>query len=64
MRGIKLGEMKKLRNMKKDINKGFPAFGKLLDDTIEGFPKKIERLINNAADGFDKFFSPPFTKSD
>ena len=62
MRGIKLGEMKKLRNMKKDINKGFPPFGKLLDDTIEDFPKKVERLINNAGDGFDKFFSPPFTK--
>ena len=57
MRRIKLGEMKKLRKMKKDIDKGFPAFGKLLDDTIEDFPKKVERLINNAANGFEKFFS-------
>ena len=43
--------------MKKDIDKGFPAFGKLLDDTIEDFPKKVERLINNAINGFKKFFS-------
>ena len=50
--------------MKKDINKGFPAFGNLVDDTIEDFPKKVTKLINNAADGFDKFFSLPFTKSD
>ena len=57
MRGIKLGEMQKLRKMKKDIDKGFPAFGKLLDDTLEDFPKKVERLINNAANGFAKFFS-------
>ena len=57
MRGIKLGEMKKFRKMKKDIDKGFPAFGTLLDDTIEDFPKKVERLINNATNGFEKFFS-------
>ena len=62
MRGIKLGEMKKLRKMKKDIDKGFPSFGRLLDDTIEDIPKKVERLINNATNGFDKFFSPPFTQ--
>ena len=62
MRGIKLGEMKKLRNMKKDINKGFPAFGKLLDDTIEDFPKKTEKIIKSAANGFEKLFSPPFSK--
>ena len=34
MRGIKLGEMKKFRKMKKNIDKGLPAFGKLLDDTL------------------------------
>ena len=58
MRGIKLGEMNKLRKIHKDINRGFPAFGQLLDDAIESFPKKIERLINNAAKGFEKLFSP------
>ena len=58
MRGIKLGEMKKLRKMKKDIDKGFPSFGRLLDDTIEDMPKKAERLLNNAAKGFEKLFSP------
>ena len=57
MRGIKLGEMKKLREMKKDINKGFPAFGELIDDTLEDFPKQVEKLINNAENGFKKFFS-------
>ena len=57
MRGIKLGEMEKLRELKKDINKGFPEFGGLIDDTLEDFPKKVERLINNAANGFKKFFS-------
>ena len=58
MGGIKLGEMKKLRKMKKDIDKGLPAFGKLLDDTVENTPKKIERLIKKAANGFEKLFSP------
>ena len=43
--------------MKKDIDKGFPAFGKLLDDTIEDFPKKVERFINNATNGFEKLCS-------
>ena len=43
--------------MKKDIDKGFPGFGKLIDDTLEDFPEKVERLINNAANGFKKFFS-------
>ena len=57
MRGIKLGEMKKLRKMKKDIDKGLPAFGQLLDDSIEDSSKKVERLINNAVNGFNKFFS-------
>ena len=58
MRGIKLGEMKKLRKIKKDIDKGFPEFGKLLDDTIEDSTKKAENIINNAAKGFEKLFSP------
>ena len=57
MRGIKLGEMKKLRELKKNIDKGFPAFGELLDDTLDDFPKKVERLIKNAANGFANFFS-------
>ncbi|SVD08583.1 uncharacterized protein METZ01_LOCUS361437 [marine metagenome] len=57
MRGIRLGEMKKFRKMKKDIDKGFPAFGKLLDDTIENTPTKIERLIKKATNGFEKLFS-------
>ena len=60
MRGIILGEMKKLRKIKKDIDKGFPAFGKLLDDSIEDLPKKTERIINSAGKGFEKLFSPPF----
>ena len=58
MRGIKLGEMKKFRKMKKNIDKGLPAFGKLLDDTIENTPKKIARFINKAVNGFEKLFSP------
>jgi len=62
MRGIILGEMKKLRKMKKDIDKGFPSFGELIDDAIEDFPKKAGRIINSAVNGFEKFFSPPFAK--
>ena len=58
MRGIKLGELKKLRKLKNDIDKGFPAFGKLLDNALEDFPDKTERIINNASRGFNKFFSP------
>ena len=58
MRGIKLGEMKKLRKMKKNIDKGFPAFGKLLDDTAEDFPNKGDRFINAVIRGIDKFLSP------
>ena len=62
MRGIILGEMKKLRKIKKDIDKGFPAFGRLLDDAIEEIPKKTGRIMNSAGKGFEKFFSPPFSK--
>ena len=60
MRGIILGEMKKLREIKQDIDKGFPAFGRLLDDSIEDLPKKTERIINSAGKGFKKLCSPPF----
>ena len=52
MRGIKLGEMKK------DIDKGFPAIGKLLDDTAENLPNKGDRFINAVIRGIDKFLSP------
>ena len=58
MSGIRLGEMKKFRKMKKNIDKGLPAFGKLLDDTIENTPTKFEKLIKKAANGFEKIFSP------
>ena len=58
MRGIILGELKKLRKIKNNIDKGFPAFGELIDDAIEDFPKKVERIINSATNGFEKLFSP------
>ena len=58
MREIKLDEMKKLRKMKKDIDKGFPAFRKLLDDTAEDLPNKGDRFINAVIRGIDKFLSP------
>ena len=62
MRGIILGDMKTLRKMTKDIDKGLPAFGKLLDETIEDIPNKAERIINASAKGFKKFFSPSVIK--
>ena len=62
MCGINLGEMKKLRKLKKDIDKGFPAFGKLLDDAVSDIPKKASGFINLAGEGFEKLFSPPFIK--
>jgi len=62
MRGIKLGKMNKLMKMVKDVDRGFPAFSKLLDDAIEDFPKKAERIINSAVEGFEKLFSFPFAK--
>ena len=50
--------MKKFSKMKNDINKCVPAFWKLFDDTIEDIPEKFESLINNAAKGLEKLFSP------
>ena len=64
MRGIISGEMKNLRKIKKDIDKGFPAFGRLLDDVIEEIPKKTSIIMNSAGKGFEKVISPPFSKSD
>ena len=52
MRGIKLGEMKK------DIDKGFPAFGKILDNVAEDLPNKGDRFIKAVIRGIDKFLSP------
>ena len=52
MRGIKLGEMKK------DIDKGFHAFGEILDNVAEDLPNKGDRFINAVIRGIDKFFSP------
>ena len=49
--------MKKLKNMKKDINLGLPAIGKVLDDVSNDLPDKFERFFNSAAEGFEKFFT-------
>ena len=56
MRGIILGDMKKLRKMKKNIDKGLPAFGKLLDDAVDDLPKKADSLINSSLEGLKKYF--------
>ena len=52
MRGIKLGEMKK------NIDKGFPAFEKILDNVAEDLPNKGDRFINAVIRGIDNFLSP------
>ena len=50
--------MDKLRKMKKDIDKGLPAVGKLIDDTSKDLPIKSNNFINAVIIGIDKFFSP------
>jgi len=50
--------MKKLEKIKKDIDKGLPSIGKIIDETAEDNPKKIVSFINSIADGFEKFFKP------
>ena len=53
-----------MKKPKKDINKGLPtdfgAVGKLLDEASSDLPKQFENLLDSIAEGFKKFFSPPF----
>ena len=48
----------KLSKMKKNIDKGLPAIGKILDNTIEDLPYKADRFADAVIKGINKFFSP------
>ena len=49
--------MKKKKKLKKDVNKGLPVIGKVLDDVSNDLPNKFERFFNSVAKGFEKFFT-------
>ena len=44
--------------MKKDIDKGLPAAGNILDDTTGDLPNKANRFVNAVIKGINRFFSP------
>mgnify|MGYP001216915047 CR=1 FL=1 len=57
-----------MKKSTKDVYKGLPtdfgAIGKLLDDASSDLPNKFDSLLDSAANGFKKFFSPPFIEKD
>ena len=50
--------MSKLSKIKKDIDKGLPALGNILDDTTGNLPNKADRFVNAVIKGINGFFSP------
>ena len=57
-----------MKQLKKNINKVLPtdfgAVGKILDDASNDLPKQFDNLLDSVAEGFNKFFSPPYIKRD
>ena len=50
--------MSKLSKMKKDIDKGLPSVGNILEDTTGDLPEKADRFVNAVIKGINGFFSP------
>ena len=53
-----------MKKLKKDIDKGLPKVGNIVDNVYSDLPIKLESFFNSAAKGFENFFSPPFIKKD
>ena len=57
-----------MKKTKKNIDKGLPtdfgSVGKLLDDASNDLPNQFANLLDSVAEGFQKFFSPPYIKRD
>ena len=49
--------MKKLKEIKKDFNKGLPDVGEVLDDVSNNLTNKFKRFFNSMTEGFEKFFT-------
>ena len=52
------------KDIAKELPTDFGDVGKLLDDALSDLPNKYNNLLDSAAEGFKKFFSPPFIEKD